>query len=73
MNPILFYPQSAADAIFLQHAAESKGIERVQISKEQWEEIDDMLFAKRMIAAETGRLVSEEKMQALFERKLGRK
>jgi len=73
MNPILLYPQNAADAKFFRETAENRGTKITKLSKEFWEELEDMLFFKEMAAAETDVLVSEEEYKKVIARKLAGK
>jgi hypothetical protein len=63
MNPVLFYPRNTAGANLLQEVAESKDVERIKISKEFWEDVEDMLFAEQMKARRTGKFVPREKLK----------
>jgi len=73
MIPFLLYPQNAAQAKSFQEYAEKQGVEMMRVSQAMWEEFDDMLFAERMKARRTGKLVSEEKVRQLIKDKLAGK
>ena len=74
MNPILLYPQNAAQAKFFCENAEKQGVEMVRLSNEMLEEMEDWFFGARLYElSKTTKLVSEEKMMALFDRKLNGK
>ncbi|MCL2414715.1 MAG: hypothetical protein FWC94_05615 [Bacteroidales bacterium] len=67
MNPILIYPQNAAQAKFYQESAERDGIQMGSISQKVLERIDDFLFAEQCVRIhEEGKLVSEENFQKIW-------
>jgi len=71
MNPILLYPQNATQAKIFRETAENTGVEMVSISKKLWEQIDEMLFAEKLVALNKDpKNVSESKFKKMVERKL---
>jgi len=69
MNPILLYPQNAAQAKFLRETAESKGVELINLPKEMLEEMEDwFLGAKMYERSKNPKLISNEELDATFER-----
>jgi hypothetical protein len=62
MNPILLYPQNAAQAKFFQENAEEKGVQMVNIPINIMEVIDDMLFANSIEEGMNTPEVSEDEI-----------
>ena len=68
MNPVILYPQNATQAKHLQEFAKKEGLEMGRVSQKAIEDLDNMLFAERMKAAETGRLGTYDELKATFKR-----
>ncbi len=66
MNPIILYPKTAAQVKLLRKTAEEQGMETACISSKLLEDIEDILFAERMVAAETGRVGTYDELKAKF-------
>lgn len=67
MNPILLYPQNAADAKFFRECAEKRGAKPTSLSLKDLEKFDEIMFAEYMKANETGITVPREEVDALFD------
>ena len=61
MDTLVIEPRTKSDARFLRSVSK-----RIGAPVRTLEEIEDNLFFERMIAAETGILVPEEKVKELF-------
>ena len=69
MEPYLLYPQNAAQAKFFQEYAEKQGVGMVHISQKIWEEIDDMLFAEKMMERDKStNIITHDELKATFKR-----
>ena len=74
MSPILLYPQNASQVKFFKETAQKEGVEMVRLPKKVWEDINEKLYAERLVSIRReAKFVSEEKLQATFDRILGRK
>ena len=73
MNPILIYPNTEAQFKICRDLAAKQGMPMARISSTVLEEIEDGLFFERMIAAETGTIVSEDEYKQALTRKLAGK
>jgi hypothetical protein len=74
MNPILFYPQNASQVKMFGEIASTNGFEYVSIPKNILEEIDDFFYGRELAKIhKKSKPISYEKLQDLFDKKLGRK
>jgi len=48
MNPILLYPQNAAQAKFFSESAEKQGVEMISLPNEMLEDMEDWLLGAKM-------------------------
>lgn len=71
MNPIILYPKNAAQAKIFRETAEKKGVEMVCIPKKAMADIEERVFAKKLVArSKNTKNVGRKKMMTLFDRKL---
>jgi hypothetical protein len=74
MNPILLYPKDEAQAKFFHDAAEYSGAKAINISAEELEQIDDFLFAKKLVERDKKfNPVPMEEFKKMVARKLAEK
>ena len=74
MNPILLYPKDEAQSKFFHDAAKYSGAKVINFSEKESEWIDDFLFAQKLVHLDrTAKPVSNEELDATFDKLLGRK
>jgi len=71
MTPILIYPKDEAQSKFFHDAAEYSGAKAIRISEEELEQIDDFLFAQKLVErSKKYKVVPREEFKKMVERKL---